>query len=40
MDIGATALPPLQLRGRSNPINIFCVPLAARVQLPTEPAAA
>ena len=26
MDIGATALPPLQLRGRSNPIDIYCVP--------------
>ncbi len=33
MDIGATPLPPLQLRGRSNPIDIFCVPLQNRVQL-------
>ncbi len=33
MDVGATPLPPLQLRGRSHPIDIFCVPLAARVQL-------
>ena len=33
MDIGATPLPPMQLRGRSNPIEIYCVPLASRVQL-------
>jgi adenylate cyclase len=33
MDIGATPLPPLQLRGRSHPIDIFCVPLQNRVQL-------
>ena len=33
LDIGATALPPLQLRGLSNPIDIFCVPLQSRVQL-------
>jgi adenylate cyclase len=37
MDIGATPLPPLQLRGRSNPIDIFCVPLPTRVQLSTGP---
>jgi class 3 adenylate cyclase len=40
MDVGATALPPLQLRGRTHPIEIFCVPLAARLQVPTEFAAA
>jgi adenylate cyclase len=40
MDIGATALPPLQLRGRSHPIDIFCVPLGARLQLTAEPVAA
>jgi adenylate cyclase len=40
VDVGATALPPLQLRGRSHPIDIFCVPLAARLQLATEPVAA
>jgi adenylate cyclase len=40
VDIGATALPPLQLRGRSNPIDIYCVPLAQRVHLPAEPVAA
>jgi class 3 adenylate cyclase len=40
MDIGATPLPPLQLRGRSHPIDIFCVPLETRVQLSTERAAA
>ncbi|GAC1457353.1 MAG: hypothetical protein PVSMB6_15820 [Steroidobacteraceae bacterium] len=33
VDIGATPLPPLQLRGRANPIDIFCVPLQNRVQL-------
>jgi class 3 adenylate cyclase len=33
MDVGATALPPLQLRGRSHPIDIFCVPLEARMQV-------
>jgi len=40
MDVGATALPPLQLRGRSHPIDIYCVPLTSRLQLPTEFAAA
>jgi len=39
-DVGATPLPPLQLRGRSHPIDIFCVPLATRVQLSTERVAA
>jgi len=34
LDIGATALPPLQLRGRSHPIDIFCVPLAQRLHVP------
>jgi adenylate cyclase len=40
MDIGATPLPPLQLRGRSHPIDIFCVPRQTRVQLHAQPAAA
>ena len=40
VDIGATPLPPLQLRGRSNPIDIFCVPLQDRVQLSAGPIAA
>jgi adenylate cyclase len=40
MDVGATALPPLQVRGRSNPIDIFCVPLASRLQVSDAPAAA
>jgi class 3 adenylate cyclase len=40
MDVGATALPPLALRGRSHPIDIFCVPLQTRVQLHAEPVAA
>jgi adenylate cyclase len=37
LDIGATPLPPLQLRGRSSPIDIFCVPLGTRLQLSPEP---
>jgi adenylate cyclase len=40
VDIGATPLPPLQLRGRSHPIDIFCVPLETRLQVSAEPAAA
>jgi adenylate cyclase len=40
LDVGATPLPPLQLRGRSHPIDIFCVPLATRLQLSAGPAAA
>jgi class 3 adenylate cyclase len=39
-DVGATPLPPLQLRGRAHPIDIFCVPLATRMQLSAGPAAA
>lgn len=39
-DVGATALPPLQLRGRAHPIDIFCVPLSHRMQLAAEPAGA
>jgi class 3 adenylate cyclase len=31
VDVGATPLPPLQLRGRSHPIDIFCVPLGTRL---------
>jgi class 3 adenylate cyclase len=40
MDVGATPLPPLQLRGRSHPIDIFCVPLETRLQVSVEPIAA
>jgi adenylate cyclase len=40
VDVGATALPPLQLRGRSHPIDIYCVPLQNRLQLRVEPASA
>lgn len=40
LDIGATPLPSLQLRGRSHPIDIFCVPLQTRVQLSAGPIAA
>ncbi|HKQ81073.1 MAG TPA: adenylate/guanylate cyclase domain-containing protein [Steroidobacteraceae bacterium] len=32
-DIDALALPPLVLRGRSNPIDIFCVPTTQRMDL-------
>ena len=32
LDIGATPLPPLKLRGRSHPIDIYCVPLESRMQ--------
>jgi adenylate cyclase len=40
LDIGATPLPPLQLRGRTHPIDIFCVPLGTRIQLAAEPTGA
>jgi adenylate cyclase len=40
MDVGATPLPPLQLRGRSHPIDIFCVPLVTRIQVSAPPAGA
>jgi class 3 adenylate cyclase len=33
LEIGATPLPPMQLRGRSNPIDIFCIPLQARLHV-------
>ena len=33
LNVGATPLPPMQLRGRTNPIDIYCVPLEARVQV-------
>ena len=36
LDVGATQLPPLQLRGRSHPIDIFCVPLESRLQVSLE----
>jgi len=39
VDIGATPLPPLQLRGRSHPVDIYCVPRTKRVQV-TAPVAA
>jgi class 3 adenylate cyclase len=32
----ATALPPMQLRGRSRPIELYCVPAATRVQVALE----
>ncbi len=39
LDIGAQPLPPMILRGRTNPIDIYCVPLHSRLQvgpMPTE----
>jgi class 3 adenylate cyclase len=35
-DIDAMALPPMTLRGRSAPIDIYCVPLEQRLMLRTE----
>jgi class 3 adenylate cyclase len=40
VDVGATPLPPLQLRGRSHPIDIYCVPRETRMQLTEGPLAA
>ncbi|MBV9317292.1 MAG: adenylate/guanylate cyclase domain-containing protein [Gammaproteobacteria bacterium] len=40
VDIGATALPPLRLRGRSHPIDIYCVARMTRMQLTEGPIAA
>jgi class 3 adenylate cyclase len=40
VDVGATPLPPLQLRGRSHPIDIYCVPRMTRMQLAEGPIAA
>jgi hypothetical protein len=37
LDVGATHLPAMQLRGRSAPIDIYCVPTDQRVQV-SEPA--
>jgi class 3 adenylate cyclase len=38
LDIGALPLPPMRLRGRSSPIDIYCVPLHARLQVTQVPA--
>jgi adenylate cyclase len=40
VDVGATPLPPLQLRGRSHPIDIYCVPRETRMQLTEGPVVA
>ncbi len=40
LNIGATLLPPMQLRGRTSPIDIYCVPLEARLQISVAPASA
>jgi adenylate cyclase len=37
LDIHAVELPPMTLRGRTAPIDIFCVPLAKRLDLADEP---
>ena len=39
VDVGATALPPMQLRGRSRAIDIFCVPAATRAEVMEVPVA-
>ena len=39
LDIGATPLPPMQVRGRSGSIDIFCVPVAERLQVTGIPVA-
>ena len=40
LDVGATPLPPMQLRGRRRSIDIFCVPAAVpRTQLTEVPVA-
>src|SRR5262249_38262139 len=39
-DGGATLLPPLQLRGRSPPIDISCVPRETRIHVSEAPIAA
>lgn len=36
VDIAAMALPPIVLRGRSNPIDIFCVPSERRIDFRTH----
>ena len=40
VDVGATALPALRLRGRSHPIDIYCVPRMRRMQVTEGPIAA
>jgi class 3 adenylate cyclase len=37
IEVRATPLPPMQLRGRTGPIDIFCVPAAARLQVTDAP---
>ena len=37
VEIGATALPPMLLRGRTGAIDIFCVPAAARLKITEVP---
>jgi adenylate cyclase len=39
LDIGATPLPPMQVRGRSGSIDIFCVPVEERLQVTEVPVA-
>lgn len=39
LDIGATPLPPMQVRGRSGSIDIYCVPVEERMQVTGIPVA-
>jgi hypothetical protein len=34
VDVGALELPPMTLRGRRNPIDIYCVPRPVRIGVP------
>jgi len=40
VDLDATLLPRLELRGRSHPIDIYCVPRGSRVNVSEAPIAA
>jgi len=40
VDVGATPLPPLQLRGRTHPVDIYCVARETRIDASPEPVAA
>lgn len=39
VDVGATPLPPMQVRGRSGSIDIYCVPVEQRLQVTEIPVA-
>ncbi len=40
LDVRAIELPPMTLRGRTSPIDIFCVPLEKRLDVGESPALA